>query len=266
MASVFRRGKPGPPAGSSAFNLFVVYNPSSGGVGVNLPITIEQFSGVSLTTVASLFASNSELITVRSFAQAPNPSLSACALMNFDAADAVPVITLKGSVDGAATTWTPEPDLLENGATDPVFVVEVESNGVATLRFGDNVNGKTPDTGTSFVASYRMGNGTAGNVGADSLVYLAAADARIQSCRNPLARHGRHRPGNQRSDPPPGSTGFSHPGTRRHHGGLREPGGIESAGGQGRGLSAVDGELVHDVYRGGTGGRRQSEPGVTTNS
>ncbi len=173
-----------------AFNLFVVYNPSSGGVGVNLPITIEQFSGVSLTTVASLFASNSELITVRSFAQAPNPSLSASALMNFDAADAVPVITLKGSVDGAATTWTPEPDLLENGATDPVFVVEVESNGVATLRFGDDVNGKTPDTGTSFVASYRMGNGTAGNVGADTLVYLAAADARIQSCRNPLPATG----------------------------------------------------------------------------
>jgi len=35
-----------------------------------------------------------------------------------------------------------------------------------------------------------MGNGTAGNVGADSLVYLAAADARIQSCRNPLPATG----------------------------------------------------------------------------
>jgi hypothetical protein len=173
-----------------AFNLVVVYNPASGGIGVNLPITIEQFTGVSLTTVASLFASNSELITVKSFAQAPNPSLSANALMNFDPADAAPVITLAGSVHGATTTWTPAPDLLDSGATDPVFVVEVESNGVATLRFGDNVNGKTPVTGTSFVASYRMGNGTAGNVGADSLVYLAAADARIQSCRNPLPATG----------------------------------------------------------------------------
>ena len=247
-----------------AFNLLVVYNPSSGGVGVNLPITIEQFSGVSLTTVANLFASDSELITVRSFAQAPNPSLSASALMNFDAADAVPVITLKGTVDGATTTWTPEPDLLESGATDPVFVVEVESNGVATLRFGDDVNGKTPETGASFVASYRMGNGTAGNVGADTLVYLAAADARIQSCRNPLPATGGTDPETDDQIRRRASTGFSRPGTRRHPDGLREHRGIESAGGQGGSLSAVDGELVHDVYRGATGGRRPSEPEVAT--
>jgi predicted phage baseplate assembly protein len=93
-------------------------------------------------------------------------------------------------VDGTTTSWTAQPDLLENAATDQVFVVEVESNGAATLRFGDNVNGKTPDTGTSFVASYRIGNGTDGNVGADSLIFLAAGDARIQSCRNPLPATG----------------------------------------------------------------------------
>ena len=29
-----------------------------------------------------------------------------------------------------------------------------------------------------------------GNVGAESLIYLAAADARIQSCRNPIAATG----------------------------------------------------------------------------
>jgi hypothetical protein len=173
-----------------AFNLVVVYNPSSGGVGVNLPVNIEQFSNVSLTTVAGQFASNSELIIVKSFAQAPNPSLSAYALMNFDPSEAVPVVTLTGAVNGKTTTWTPEPDLLESGESDPVFVVEVESDGTATLRFGDNINGKTPDTGTSFVASFRVGNGTAGNVGADSLVYLAAADARIQSCTNPLPATG----------------------------------------------------------------------------
>jgi hypothetical protein len=174
----------------AAFNLVVVYNPPSGGVGVNLPVTIEQFSNVSLTTVAGQFASNSELVAVKSFAQAPNPSLSAYALMNFDPAEATPVITLSGTVNNKTTTWTPEPDLLESGESDAVFVVEVESDGTATLRFGDNINGKAPDTGTSFMARYRVGNGTAGNVGADSLVYLAAADARIQSCRNPLPATG----------------------------------------------------------------------------
>src|SRR4029077_3387517 len=51
-------------------------------------------------------------------------------------------------------------------------------------------NGRTPDAGTSFTANYRIGNGTAGNVGADSLVFLAAADGHIQSCRNPLPASG----------------------------------------------------------------------------
>ena len=55
---------------------------------------------------------------------------------------------------------------------------------------GDGVNGMIPTAGTVFTASYRIGNGTAGNVGADSLIYVSAADAvvqsQIQSCRNPL--------------------------------------------------------------------------------
>lgn len=170
-----------------AFNLILVYNPSSGGVGVNLPITVEQQFNVSLTTVTTKFGSTSELITVRSFAQAPNPSLSATALTSLDSSEAVPVMTL---TDNASNTWTAAPDLLESGASDQVFVVEVESDGTATLRFGDNVNGQAPAEGTSFVAAYRVGNGTAGNVGADSLVYLATADARIQSCRNPLPAAG----------------------------------------------------------------------------
>jgi len=166
-----------------AFNLAVVYNPASGGVGVNLPVTIEQQFNVSLATVAGQFASSSTLVTVRSFAREPNPSLSASALMNFNPADAVPAITL---TDDAGNTWTPQPDLLESGESDRVFVVEVESDGTATLRFGDDVNGAAPAAGTSFTASYRLGNGAAGNVGADSLTYRAAADARIQSCRNPI--------------------------------------------------------------------------------
>src|SRR5207302_8160339 len=74
--------------------------------------------------------------------------------------------------------------------SEPVFVVEVESDGTATLRFGDNVNGRIPEADTQFTADYRIGNGSAGNVGADSLVFFSAADARIRSCRNPLPAAG----------------------------------------------------------------------------
>jgi hypothetical protein len=178
-------------------NLMVVYNPSSGGLGVTLPVTVERFANLSLATEGQIsLTTNSQLIGVWNFSQAPNPSLSACDLMNFDPGEAVPVISLEGNFNGTTTAWTiplansvPQKDMLESGESDPVFVVEVESDGTATLRFGDDTNGKRPDSGTSFTASYRIGNGTVGNVGSDSLVYFAS-DAPIQSCRNPLAACG----------------------------------------------------------------------------
>ncbi len=52
----------------------------------------------------------------------------------------------------------------------------------------------TPVAGTVFTASYRIGNGTAGNVGAESLTYFSAADPVLQSLNSilpqPAARHG----------------------------------------------------------------------------
>jgi len=177
-------------AAPSSFDLQVLYDPPVA-VGVALPVAVEIFAGLSLSTAAGDVDGTSELITVESFAQTADTTLSAYELMNFDPGQALPAITLAGTlVDGVTQTWTPEQDLLESGESDPVFVVEVETDGTAKLRFGDNTNGKTPDTGTSFIASYRIGNGTGGNIGADSLIFLAAADARIQSCRNPVPATG----------------------------------------------------------------------------
>jgi predicted phage baseplate assembly protein len=129
------------------------------------------------------------LISIESFAEQPNLSLSAFDLMHYDASEAVPSITLKGEYDNTNATWTPLPDLLESGPDDANFVMEIEWNGVARLRFGDNTNGRFPDSGTLFTASYRIGNGTAGNVGAESLIYFAG-DPRIQACTNPLSAMG----------------------------------------------------------------------------
>ena len=71
-----------------------------------------------------------------------------------------------GTLDSTTTTWTVEADLLESGESDPVFVVETESDGSARFRFGDNTNGLSPISGTSFTTGFRVGNGTPGNVGA----------------------------------------------------------------------------------------------------
>ena len=172
------------------FNLIVVYAPPSGGVGVTLPVIVEQFLNESLATVASDFSSESELIAVKSFDESPNPALSANALMHFSPDAALPVISLTGKPTAIPDDWHAVQDLLEQDESDQAFVVEVESDGVATLRFGDNVNGKAPDSGTQFIARYRVGNGTSGNVGADTLVFPAVNDARVLSCTNPLPATG----------------------------------------------------------------------------
>jgi predicted phage baseplate assembly protein len=115
--------------------------------------------------------------------------VSAQSLMNTDPRTALPAITLTGIFDGNPTVWNPLQNLLESAESDPVFVVEVEADGTALLRFGDDTNGKLPDSGTSFTANYRIGNGTAGNVGADSLVQLTPVPG-VQKCRNPLPAMG----------------------------------------------------------------------------
>jgi predicted phage baseplate assembly protein len=171
------------------FNLIVVYDPPSG-EGVALPVLVERFDAVTLANVAQTFAAASTLLAVRSFEDEPNPSLSASALMATDPNQALAKITLTGTLDDRVTEWLPLPNLLHAGPQDARFVVEVEFDGTAILRLGDGTNGLAPESLTSFDASYRVGNGTAGNVGAESLIYLAADDARITGCINPLPATG----------------------------------------------------------------------------
>lgn len=179
------------------FNLAVVYYPPSP-LGVALPVTLEQWSNVAQATLAPAINDASKLIRVQSFAGMPDTGLTAQDLMSADAADALPAITLQGTYEGVTTAWSAAQDLLSSSPTDPVFVVEIDANGTAYVRFatpGDpssplETNGLVPPASTAFAAGYRVGNGSAGNVGAESLILLAAADARIQSCINPLSAGG----------------------------------------------------------------------------
>jgi hypothetical protein len=98
--------------------------------------------------------------------------------------DTLPAIELNSE------DWLPQKDLLNSDDTKTEFVVEVENDGTAYLRFGDNEHGLRPDSGTMFTATYRVGNGTAGNVGADALVHIVTDDAKISFVRNPLAARG----------------------------------------------------------------------------
>jgi hypothetical protein len=168
------------------FNLLVVYAPSSGN-GVLVPVVVEEFDGLSLAIiVATPIASN--LVKVRSFEDEPNLKLSAYDLLHYDASQATPAMKLTSSLNGGTTDWTPEPDLLGDAADDTHFVLEVEYDGTARVRFGDGVNGMRPKSDSKFSASYRVGNGTAGNIGADTLILCT--DPRIDLSTNPLAAVG----------------------------------------------------------------------------
>jgi hypothetical protein len=171
------------------FNLLVVYNPPSG-EGVSLPVLVERFDSIAMADVSVTFSDDSELIDVRSYSQEPNPGLSAYALMHYDASQALPEVTLTSSFRNKITTWTPKANLLQVGPDDPNFVVEVEFDGSAYLRFGNNINGLAAMSGSAVVADYRVGNGIMGNVGAESLIFFDSPDARIVQCTNPLPAVG----------------------------------------------------------------------------
>jgi predicted phage baseplate assembly protein len=108
-----------------------------------------------------------------------------------DPAAALPALDLFAAATG--TRWRVRPDLLGSGPDDPDVVVETEDDGIAHLRFGDGDLGQRPAPGTAFVADYRLGNGTAGNVGAgaiDHLVFCAGDPGVVRSVRNPLPAQG----------------------------------------------------------------------------
>ena len=65
--------------------------------------------------------------------------------------------------------WQPRHDLLASRRFARDFVVELDADGSAHLRFGDDQHGQRPSPGTVFEAVYRVGLGPAGNLGAYAL-------------------------------------------------------------------------------------------------
>lgn len=96
--------------------------------------------------------------------------------------------------DDSDWQWYPRRDLLSSQSDDRHFVAEIDNDGRAHLRFGDGESGQRPEACAKFEAIYRVGNGAAGNVGADTITHLIfrspLQDASTMKPRNPLAAHG----------------------------------------------------------------------------
>jgi hypothetical protein len=111
---------------------------------------------------------------------------AAAAALLTDLRAAVPAVALQGEGED----WHPQRDLLASDRFALEFVVEMEEDGLAHLRFGDGVRGRMPASGARFSATYRVGNGTAGNLGAEALGRVVTTEAGITRVWNPLAAAG----------------------------------------------------------------------------
>jgi len=107
-----------------------------------------------------------------------------------DPRQALPAVALAGP----GGPWQIVRDLLGSGPLDPSFVVEQEEDGTAQLRFGDGTHGKPPPPGAALSPGYRIGNGPAGNVGAEAIAHLLAGGPTdltpVKGVRNPLPAAG----------------------------------------------------------------------------
>ncbi|MFI6768294.1 putative baseplate assembly protein [Streptomyces sp. NPDC050355] len=109
---------------------------------------------------------------------------------------ALPAVRL----DDGERTWLPRRDLLDSGPRDRHFVGELQDDGRLALRFGDGRYGARPEPGSRLTLRYRLGGGTAGNVGAEAINHLvldrsakdsdAAAPLPVAGVRNPLPATG----------------------------------------------------------------------------
>lgn len=106
---------------------------------------------------------------------------------------AQPVIELKQGLKQEKINWTVRPDLLSSNRFARDFVIEVENNRQVFVRFGDGNFGRQPSAGAIFQADYRIGNGSIGNIGAETLAHIVVTEelvTKIGNVRNPLPAQG----------------------------------------------------------------------------
>ena len=86
--------------------------------------------------------------------------------------DAVPVIALRIKGQASGVVWTAVSDLLESTADDPHFVAKPSPTGRASCASATIGTDCVPPSDTVFLATYRVGNGTQGNVASDAIAHI----------------------------------------------------------------------------------------------
>lgn len=129
------------------------------------------------------------------FAQPFEPKMPAAQALIQDVRKSLPQVRLTSDpAPNGGASWLPRADLLSSGQNDRHFVAEIDNDGGAHLRFGDDDLGRRPTPAMKFKALYRAGNGPAGNVGAESITHVVFRKQKVSGAiievRNPLAASG----------------------------------------------------------------------------
>ena len=90
---------------------------------------------------------------------------------------------IQNSIDivAGASAFTEVSYLIDYNNYDPVFVVQTNADGVSFVVFGDGISGRVPATGATITATYRIGGGTIGNVGAGLLKSIIKSSVALSS-------------------------------------------------------------------------------------
>lgn len=132
----------------------------------------------------------------------PSAEESAAGLLIQDPREGVPQISLTSSkvepIIEDELDWKAKSDLLRSRRDDRHFVVEMDDERTAHLRFGDGELGRLPEVGMQFMAHYRIGNGMAGNVGAERIRHVVLRQIQLSGvaleARNPFPAQGGRNP------------------------------------------------------------------------
>lgn len=71
-----------------------------------------------------------------------------------------------------ALQWAYYDHLIDAGPNDPAYTTTVDEGGITWVEFGDDVNGRVPVSGAQLQVTYRVADGSNGNVGAGTLTQL----------------------------------------------------------------------------------------------
>ncbi len=83
-----------------------------------------------------------------------------------------PVIEKSVSLTVNGVTYTQVPYLIDYQNYDPVFSTYTNAQGITYVVFGDNVSGRIPPVNAQITATYRIGGGTSGNVGVNTIKFI----------------------------------------------------------------------------------------------